>query len=158
MKNSIHKIIDTLAMSTKPDPALYTLVGKHVLIRNTAMVPRLIRGYSGVATDVYIRDDQVPFYRVKLDVVQANGHMTDIVKRLNEKCNGQNGKYLVQAAHVVQDPTPNDMYWRYQYMPHIKPVFSDDEIRAALTELVESNGNTELSAGIYKLVPATQYQ
>jgi hypothetical protein len=143
-------------MSTNPDPALYNLVGKHVLIRNTTMVPQLIRGYSGVATDVYIRDDQVPFYRVKLDVVQANGRMTDIVKRLNEKCNGQNGKYLVQAAHVVQDPTPNDMYWRYQYMPYIKPVFSDDEIRAASTELVESNGNTELSAGIYKLVPATQ--
>ena len=145
-------------MSTKPDPALYTLVGKRVLIRNCCMVPRLIRGYSGVATDVYIRDDQVPFYRVELDVVQANGHMTNIVKRMNEKCNDQNAKYLVQVAHVVQDPTPNDMYWRYQYMPHVMTIFSDKEIRAALTDLVESNGNTQLSVGINKLVPATQQQ
>ena len=139
MKNSIHKIIDTLAMSTKPDPALYTLVGKRVLIKDCSMVPRLIRGYSGVATDVYIRDDQVSFYRVKLDVVQANGHMTDIVKRLNEKCNGESGEYLVQTAHVVQDPTPNDMYWRYQYMPHIMTSYSDDEICACLTDFVESD-------------------
>ena len=126
-------------MSMNPDPALYTLVGKHVLIRNHSMVPRIIRGYSGVATDVYFSDDQVPFYRVKLDVVQANGHMTDIVRRLNEKCKGQNGKYLVQTAHVVQDPTPNDMYWRYQYMPPMKTICSDAEIRAALTDLVESD-------------------
>ena len=145
-------------MCTKPDPALYTLVGKQVLIRNCFMVPRLIRGYSGVATDVYIRDDQVPFYRVKLDVVQANVHMTDTVKRMNEKCNDQNAQYLVQAAHVVQDPTPNDMYWRYQYMPHVMTIFSDKEIRTALTNLVESNGNTEHSVGINKLVPATQQQ
>ena len=140
-----------LAMSTNPDPALYTLVGKHVLIRNTTMVPRLIRGYSGVATDVYFSDGQVPFYRVQLDVVQANGRMSDIVKRLNGECNGQNGQYLVQAAHVVQDPTPNDMYWRYQYMPHTMTIFSDDEIRAALTDLVESYGNTELSMDIHKI-------
>jgi hypothetical protein len=60
-------------MSTKPESALYALVGKRVLIRNTTMVPRLIRGYSGVATDVYMRDDQVPFYRVQLDAVQAKG-------------------------------------------------------------------------------------
>ena len=126
-------------MSTKPDPALYTLVGKRVLIRSCSMVPRVIRGYSGVVTEVYIRDDQVPFYRVKLDVVQANGHMTDIVKRLNEKSNGQNGKYLVQTAHVVQDPTPNDMYWRYQYMPPRMTICSDAEIRAALIDLVESD-------------------
>ena len=126
-------------MSTKQDPALYTLVGKHVLIRNTTMVPRLIRGYSGVATDVCFGDDQVPFYRVQLDVVQANGHMTDIVKRLNEKCNGQNGKYLVRTAHVVQDPTPNDMYWRYQYMPPMMTICSDAEIRAVLTDLVDSD-------------------
>ena len=125
-------------MSTNPDPALYTLVGKHVLIRNTTMVPRLIRGYSGVATDVYFGDGQVPFYRVQLDVVQASGRMSDIVKRLNGECNGQNGQYLVQAAHVVQDPTPNDMYWRYQYMPHTMTIFSDDEIRAALTDLGQS--------------------
>ena len=115
-----------------------TLIGKHVLLRNHPMVPGIIRGYSGVATDVYLSDDQVPFYRVKLDVVQANGHMSDIVKRLNDKCNGQNGQYLVQAAHVVQDPTPNDMYWRYQYMPHTMAIFSDDEIRAALTDLGQS--------------------
>jgi hypothetical protein len=126
-------------MSMNPDPALYTLVGKHVLIRNHSMVPRIIRGYSGVATDVYFSDDQVPFYRVKLDVVQANGHMTDIVRRLNEKCKGQNGKYLVHKAHVVQDPTPNDMYWRYQYMPPMMRMCSDAEIRAALTDLVESD-------------------
>ena len=124
-------------MSTNPDPALYTLVGKHVLIRNTTMVPRLIRGYSGVATDVYSGDDQGPFYRVRLDVVQANGHMTDIVKRMNEICSAQNGEYWVRTAHVVQDPTPDDMYWRYQYMPHIKAIFSDAEIRAALSDLAE---------------------
>ena len=135
----IHKNPRRIAMSTNPDAALYTLVGKHVLIRNTTMVPELIRGYSGVATDVYFSDDQVPFYRVKLDVVQANGHMTDIVKRLNEKCNGQNGKYLVPTAHVVQDPTPNDMYWRHQYMPPMMRMCSDAEIRAALTDLVESD-------------------
>ena len=129
-------------MSINPYPALYTLVGKHVLIRNCSMVPRIIRGYSGVATDVYFSDDQVPFYRVQLDVVQANGRMSDIVKRLNGKCNGQNGQYLVRVAHVVQDPTPNDMYWRYQYMPHMMTIFSDDEIRAALTEL---------STGIHKI-------
>lgn len=117
-------------MSTNPDPALYTLVGKHVLIRDCCMVPRIIRGYSGVAADVYFSDDQVAFYRVILDVVQANGHMTDIVKRLNEKGHGQN-KYLVQTAHVVQDPTPNDMYWRYQYMPRVMTIFSDDEIQDA---------------------------
>jgi hypothetical protein len=51
--------------------------------------------------------------------------MTDFVKRLNETGNDQN-KYLVQTAHVVQDPTPNDMYWRYQYMPHVMTIFSDD--------------------------------
>lgn len=129
-------------MSINPDPALYTVVGKHVLIRNCSMVPRIIRGYSGVATDVYFSDDQTPFYRVQLDVVQANGRMSDIVKRLNGKCNGQNGQYLVRVAHVVQDPTPNDMYWRYQYMPHMMTIFSDDEIRAALTEL---------STGIHKI-------
>ena len=123
-------------MSTNPDPALYTLVGKHVLIRNTTAVPRVIRGYSGVATDVYVRDDQVPFYRVKLDVVQANAHMSEIVKRLNDKGSGQDGTYLVQTAHAVQDPTPDDMYWRRQYMPHTRPVFSDGEIRAALADLV----------------------
>ena len=207
MKNSIHKIIDTLDMSTKPDPALYTLVGKHVLIKDCSMVPRLIRGYSGVATDVYIRDDQVPFYHVKLDVVQANGHMTDYVKRLNEKCNGQNGKYLVQTAHVVEDPTPDplpkfeipsmteeemsamfsefrdvlrqamdefpgnsplDRDTRYlQYMPRMMAIFqsvmkrngvslSDDELRVALADLAESDGNTGLSVVIKKLVPATQ--
>ena len=125
-------------MSTNPDPALYTLVGKHVLLRNHPMVPGIIRGSSGVATDVYLRDDQVPFYRVQLDVVQANRRMSDIVKRLNEKSNGQNGKDLVQTAQVVQDPTPNDMYWRHQYMPPVVPLFSDSELRAALTELVES--------------------
>ena len=129
-------------MSINPDPALYTVVGKHVLIRNCSMVPRIIRGYSGVATDVYFSDYQTPFYRVQLDVVQANGRMSDIVKRLNGKCNGQNGQYLVRVAHVVQDPTPNDMYWRYQYMPHMMTIFSDDEIRAALTEL---------STGIHKI-------
>ena len=105
------------------------------------MVPGIIRGYSGVATDVYLSDDQVPFYRVKLDVVQANGHMSDIVKRLNDKCNGQNGQtgqYLVHAAHVVQDPTPNDMYWRHQYMPPTLPFYSDARLRAALTDLVHS--------------------
>ena len=138
-------------MSINPDPALYTLVGKHVLIRNCSMVPRIIRGYSGVATDVYFSDDQTPFYRVQLDVVQANGRMSDIVKRLNGKCNGKNSQYLVQAAHVVQDPTPKDMYWRYQYMPHTMTIFSDDEIRAALTDLVESYGNTELSMDIHKI-------
>jgi hypothetical protein len=95
-----------------------------------------------VATDVYFSDDQVPFYRVKLDVVQANGRMSDIVKRLNEKCNGQNGKYLVPTAHVVQDPTPNDMYWRYQYMPPMMTICSDAEICAALTDLVESDTST----------------
>jgi hypothetical protein len=126
-------------MSTKTDRALYTLVGKHVLIRKSSVVPAVIRGYSGVATDVYISDDQVPFYRVKLDVVQANRHMTDIVKRLNEQCNCQNAKYWLHTAHVVEDPTPNDMYWRYQYMPHFMPIFSDDEIRAVLTDLVESD-------------------
>jgi hypothetical protein len=137
VKKSIHKNIDTLAMSTNKDSALHTLVGKHVLIRNHGMVPRIIRGYSGVVTDVYLNDDQAPFYRVKLDVVQANGDMTDIVQRLNEKCNGQNGKYLVHKAHVVQDPTPNDMYWRHQYMPPRMTVCSDAEIRASLTDLVE---------------------
>ena len=127
-------------MSTNPDPALYTLVGKHVLLRNHPMVPGIIRGYSGVATDVYLSDDKVPFYRVKLDVVQANRRMSDIVRRLNEKCNGKNGQtgqYLVHAAHVVQDPTPNDMYWRHQYMPPVLPLFSDSELHAALTDLVE---------------------
>ena len=138
-------------MSINPDPALYTLVGKHVLIRNCSMVPLIIRGYSGVATDVYFSDDQTPFYRVKLDVVQANGRMTDIVKRLNEKCNGKNSKYLVRVAHVVQDPTPKDMYWRYQYMPPALPFFSDAELRAALTDLVESYGNTKLSMDIHKI-------
>jgi hypothetical protein len=101
------------------------------------MGPWLIRGYSGVATDVYSGDDQVPFYRVQLDVVQANGRMSDIVKRMNGMCSAQNGAYLVHAAHVVQDPTPDDMYWRYQYMPHIKAIFSDAEIRAAVAALVE---------------------
>ena len=129
-------------MSTKPDPALYNIVGKQVLIRNCCMVPRLIRGYAGLATDVYISDDQVSFYRVKLDAVQANGHMTDIVKRLNEKCNGESGEYLVQTAHVVQDPTPNDMYWRYQYMPYIMTSYSDDEMCVALTDLL-SNASSD---------------
>ena len=129
-------------MSTNPDPALYTLVGKHVLIRNTTMVPRLIRGYSGVATDVYFDDDQVPFYRVQLDAVQANARMTDIVKRMNEKCNALDAKYSVHPAHVVQDPTPNDMYWRYQYMPSSTPFVSDHEIRAALTELFHNPTQT----------------
>jgi hypothetical protein len=124
-------------MSTKPESSLYALVGKRVLIRNTTMVPRLIRGYSGVATDVYMRDDQVPFYRVQLDAVQAKGGMTDIVKRLNEECNGQNGEYLVQAADVVQDPTPTDMYWRYQYMPSSMATLNEAEMAAASAEVVE---------------------
>ena len=118
-----------------PSPSL-SLVS--VVTYGLFMVLRLIRGYSGVETDVYIRDDQVPFYRVKLDVVQANGHMTDIVKRLNEKCNGQNGKYLVQTAHAVQDPTPDDMYWRYQYMPYMMTSYSDDEICVALSDLLSN--------------------
>ena len=171
------------------------------------MVLRLIRGYSGVSTDVYIRDDQVPFYHFKLDVVQANGHMTAYVKRLNEKCNGQNGKYLVQTAHIVETPTPDpflkfeilsmteeeisDMFSEFrdvlhqsmdefpgnspldrdtrylQYMPRMMAIFqsvmyrngvslSDDEIRAALADLAESDGNTGLSVVIKKLVPDTQ--
>jgi hypothetical protein len=119
------------------DAALHTLVGKHVLIRNHPMVPWIIRGYSGVATGVYLNDDQAPFYRVKLDVVQANRHMTDFVHRLNDKCNGQNGTYLVHKAHVVEDPTPSDMYWRHQYMPPRMTVCSDAGIRAALTDLLE---------------------
>jgi hypothetical protein len=43
-------------------------------------------------------------------------------------------------------------------MPHVMTIFSDKGIRAALTDLVESNGNTEHSVGINKLVPATQQQ
>ena len=196
----IHKNPRRIAMSTNPDPALYNLVGKHVLVKDCPMVPQLIRGYSGVATDVYIRDDQVPFYHVKLDVVQANGHMTDFVKRLNEKCKGQNGNYLVRTAHVVQNPTPtpsitdkeaSDMFnefrdvigqamdefpgnspvdrdTRYlQYMPRMMAIFqrtmkrsgvslSDDELRVALADLAESDGNTQLSAVIKKLVPLPQ--
>ncbi len=189
-------------MSTSPYPALYNLVDKHVLIMDCPMVPQLIRGYSGVATDVYIRDDQVPFYHVKLDVVQANDHMTDFVKRLNKKYKDQNGKYLVRTAHVVQTPTPTptpsitdkealDMFnefrdvigqamdefpgnspvdrdTRYlQYMPRMMAIFqktmkrsgvslSDDEIRVALADLAESDGNTQLSTVIKKLVRLAQ--
>jgi hypothetical protein len=116
-------------MSTNPDPTLYNLVGKHVIVKNCPVVPVLIRGYSGLATDVFIRDDQVPFYRVKLDVVQANGYMTDFVKRLNEKCINQNGTYLVRTAHVVETsvPTPDPL-------PNIQFKINDTEIVAMFRE------------------------
>jgi hypothetical protein len=116
-------------MSTNPDPTLYNLVGKHVIVKNCAVVPVLIRGYSGLATDVFIRDDQVPFYRVKLDVVQANDYMTDFVKRLNEKCSNQNGTYLVRTAHVVETlgPTPDPL-------PNIQFKINDTEIVAMFRE------------------------
>jgi hypothetical protein len=66
--------------------------------------------------------------------------------------------------------SPLDRDTRYlQYMPRMMAIFqsvmerngvslSDAEIRAALADLAESDGNTGLSVVIKKLVPATQYQ